>query len=194
MYFFVLVFLWLISPKLAYNFSELIEAHAVDTYTEFFESNKDALILIPAPKSAIEYYMSKDMYVFDEFQTDIARGSRRPIVNTMYDVFLNIAQDEQAHVSTMNSCQGISQNDRQMEAVQAAVTDVLLVAFVIGFSILSSGGLVQIDVSVIETTSDFVGKSLSQFFSNEEMSDSSEVFLSPLFDKIIDALSKIRLP
>lgn len=31
----VLSVLWLLSPTLAYNFSELIEAHAVDTYGEF---------------------------------------------------------------------------------------------------------------------------------------------------------------
>lgn len=30
-YYFILVLLFIVSPKLAYNFSELIEAHAVDT-------------------------------------------------------------------------------------------------------------------------------------------------------------------
>ena len=39
-YFFVLIGLWITSPSLAYNFSQLIEAHAVDTYTEFAESNR----------------------------------------------------------------------------------------------------------------------------------------------------------
>jgi len=31
-YFFILLLLWGFSPSRAYNFSELIEAHAVDTY------------------------------------------------------------------------------------------------------------------------------------------------------------------
>jgi hypothetical protein len=33
-YYIILVLLFVFSPKLAYNFSELIEAHAVDTYGE----------------------------------------------------------------------------------------------------------------------------------------------------------------
>lgn len=35
------------SPFLAYNFSELIESHAVDTYTEFAEANKELLQSLP---------------------------------------------------------------------------------------------------------------------------------------------------
>lgn len=34
MYYWVLVVIFIFSPALAYNFSELIEAHAVDTYGE----------------------------------------------------------------------------------------------------------------------------------------------------------------
>ena len=43
-YFFVLIGLWITSPSLAYNFSQLIEAHAVDTYEEFAESNLGVMI------------------------------------------------------------------------------------------------------------------------------------------------------
>ena len=49
-YYWVLVLLWNVSPSLAYNFSELIEAHAVDTYAEFAEANKERLKAIPAPR------------------------------------------------------------------------------------------------------------------------------------------------
>ena len=80
-YFFVLVFVWLISPSLAYNFSELIEAHAVDTYTEFAESNAALLRSLPPTKAAKQYYESKDMYMYDEFQTGVESGSRRPKVS-----------------------------------------------------------------------------------------------------------------
>lgn len=38
---------YLVSPFLAYNFSELIESHAVDTYTEFAEDNKELLQSLP---------------------------------------------------------------------------------------------------------------------------------------------------
>mmetsp|Transcript_19030 Transcript_19030/g.30785 ORF Transcript_19030/g.30785 Transcript_19030/m.30785 type:complete len:96 (+) Transcript_19030:233-520(+) len=52
LYYVVLLGLWLVSPALAYNFSELIEAHAVDTYAQFAEQNKAALRLLPAPRIA----------------------------------------------------------------------------------------------------------------------------------------------
>ena len=52
-----------------------------------------------------KYYMANNMFLFDEFQSNRARGSRRPVVSTLYDVFANIAADESEHVSTMQSCQ-----------------------------------------------------------------------------------------
>ena len=58
-----------------------------------------------APIIAKQYYENVDMYVFDEFQTSQSKGSRRPIINTLYDVFNNIKDDESSHVSTMSACQ-----------------------------------------------------------------------------------------
>jgi ubiquinol oxidase len=104
-YYFILIAVWASSPTLAYNFSELIEAHAVDTYEEFAESNKELLQSLEAPAVAKEYYENNDLYIFDEFQTDIPKGTRRPEVYSLYDVFQNIKDDEAAHVSTMNACQ-----------------------------------------------------------------------------------------
>ena len=49
--------------------------------------------------------MNGDMFLFDEFQSNRPRGSRRPVVTTLFDVFSNIAADEAEHVSTMQSCQ-----------------------------------------------------------------------------------------
>ena len=43
LYYWILVGLWLLSPTLSYNFSELIEAHAVDTYAEFVDANRERL-------------------------------------------------------------------------------------------------------------------------------------------------------
>ena len=104
-YYFVLIALWLTSPSLAYNFSEIIEAHAVDTYAEFAESNKVVLSSLAAPPCAKAYYENPDLYIFDEFQTATEQGRRRPVVNTLYDVFCNIRDDEGQHVATMSACQ-----------------------------------------------------------------------------------------
>lgn len=90
---------------LAYNFSELIEAHAVDTYAQFAEQNKAALRLLPAPRIAKAYYESNDLYLFDEFQTARPRSSRRPRIRTLYDTFVAIRDDEGEHVATMKECQ-----------------------------------------------------------------------------------------
>ena len=104
-YFWLLVSLWLLSPTLSYNFSELIEAHAVDTYGEFVEANRAALAELPAPSVTRQYYNGPDLFLFDEFQTSRARGTRRPPCKTLLDVFENIRDDEGEHVATMRGCQ-----------------------------------------------------------------------------------------
>ena len=72
-YYWILVALWLLSPSLAYNFSELIEAHAVDTYGEFVDANSELLATLPAPRVSRLYYNGPDLFLFDEFQTSRAR-------------------------------------------------------------------------------------------------------------------------
>lgn len=57
-YYIILVGLFVASPKLAYNFSELIEAHAVDTYGEFADANEELLKTLPPPFVAAQYYLS----------------------------------------------------------------------------------------------------------------------------------------
>ena len=57
-YYFVLCGLWLLSPTLAYNFSELIEAHAVDTYGQFVDENEALLRTLPAPRVARAFQIS----------------------------------------------------------------------------------------------------------------------------------------
>jgi len=51
-YYFVLIGLWVMSPTLAYGFSELIELHAVDTYATFAEENKAVLETMEVPEFA----------------------------------------------------------------------------------------------------------------------------------------------
>eukprot|EP00245_Coleochaete_scutata_P001861 TRINITY_DN12314_c0_g1_i1.p1 TRINITY_DN12314_c0_g1~~TRINITY_DN12314_c0_g1_i1.p1 ORF type:complete len:503 (+),score=92.32 TRINITY_DN12314_c0_g1_i1:153-1661(+) len=104
-YYWILNFMFLISPKVAYNFSELIESHAVDTYGEFVDANEELLKSLPPSPIAVGYYNGVDLYMFDEFQTSRPAESRRVTVNSLYDVFCNIRDDEGEHVKTMVACQ-----------------------------------------------------------------------------------------
>ncbi|CAI5983072.1 unnamed protein product [Closterium sp. NIES-65] len=105
LYYWVLNFMFLVSPRTAYNFSELIEAHAVDTYGEFVDENAELLKTLPPSPAAIAYYNSDDLYMFDEFQTSRVPESRRPKIESLYDVFCAIRDDEMEHVKTMSACQ-----------------------------------------------------------------------------------------
>jgi len=125
-YYLALVVLWLISPSIAYNFSELIEAHAVDTYDQFVEQNEELLKTIPAPRVAREYYEGEDMYLFDKFMTEREAGSRRVQVDTLYDVFRTIAEDEGEHVKTMAACQDEKTLFRNPTVVNAGTALALL--------------------------------------------------------------------
>jgi Alternative oxidase len=66
-----LVYYWLLnlvflgSPRIAYQFMELLESHAVDTYTTFCQQNKDVLERLPPPQVAVAYYAAGDLYLFD---------------------------------------------------------------------------------------------------------------------------------
>lgn len=79
-YYGVLLLLFMVSPKIAYLSSELLEMHAVDTYTEFYESNAYVLRNLPPTKEAIEY---------------------KPDAWNLYDVFKSIANDEYMHAMQM---------------------------------------------------------------------------------------------
>mmetsp|Transcript_11681 Transcript_11681/g.25046 ORF Transcript_11681/g.25046 Transcript_11681/m.25046 type:complete len:421 (+) Transcript_11681:151-1413(+) len=104
LYYWVLIFFYLVSPKLAYNFMQRVEFHAADTYTEFLETNRELLRSIPPPMVALNYYRNQDLYLFDEFQTG-RKSPRRPPCNNLEDVFNNIREDEIEHVKTMDACQ-----------------------------------------------------------------------------------------
>ncbi|MCO5562506.1 hypothetical protein L7F22_016133 [Adiantum nelumboides] len=104
-YYWILNLMFLISPKVAYNFSELIEMHAVDTYGEFVDENEKLLKTLPPSPVAVDYYESEDLYMYDEFQTSRLPETRRPKIDSLYDVFNAIAGDEFEHVKTMIACQ-----------------------------------------------------------------------------------------
>lgn len=79
-YYGLLLILFMTSPKIAYLSSELLEMHAFDTYTEFYESNASILKNLPLTKEAMKY---------------------KPDAWNLYEVFKSIAEDEYKHASNM---------------------------------------------------------------------------------------------
>ncbi|KAL8461494.1 hypothetical protein ACS0TY_032826 [Phlomoides rotata] len=104
-YYFMTVFMYLLSPRMAYHFSECVENHAFETYDKFIKIQKEELEKLPAPAVAVRYYTEGDFYLFDEFQTSRPPNSRRPKIENLYDVFMNIRDDEAEHCKTMKACQ-----------------------------------------------------------------------------------------
>ncbi len=54
-----------------------MQGHAVDTYDEFVESNREKLQSLPPPLVALKYYKGGDLYYFDALQTK-GGDPRRP--------------------------------------------------------------------------------------------------------------------
>lgn len=105
LYYWIICALYVLTPRAAYNFMELVEGHAYRTYNKFLKENEAELKAQPAPAIAIQYYRDGDLYMFDEFQSARVPAERRPDVNNLYDVFVAIRDDEQEHVKTMVACQ-----------------------------------------------------------------------------------------
>lgn len=72
---------------------------------QFADANKSLLTQLPPPLVAAQYYRSSDLYYFDEFQTSKRESPRTPATNNLYDVFVNIRDDEGEHVKTMRAVQ-----------------------------------------------------------------------------------------
>jgi ubiquinol oxidase len=104
-YYWIIVFLYILSPSSAYNFMELVENHAYNSYQKFLTEHEAELKLKPAPAVALSYYRDGDLYMFDEFQTANFPETRRPKVDNLYDVFVAIRDDEMEHIKTMVVCQ-----------------------------------------------------------------------------------------
>ena len=133
-YFVVLCMLFAISPSLSYQFSEMLENHAVITYTVFCENNKELLKDLPPSKAAAEYYSlgSSDVF-YAEFQTAACASGkelRRPgeYMRSLYDVFRAIAEDEGDHVQTMNACLDPQANLQSPSRERGIVTTIALTA------------------------------------------------------------------
>ena len=84
---------------------ELIEKHAYHTYDDYLNHHEAELKKQPAPQVAVDYYRDGDLYMFEETQFTTNHNFRRPKVDNLYDVFVNIRDDEGEHVKTMESLQ-----------------------------------------------------------------------------------------
>ncbi|MBW4682617.1 MAG: plastoquinol terminal oxidase [Microcoleus vaginatus WJT46-NPBG5] len=104
-YYWIIVFVYILSPRSAYHFMQLVEEHAYHTYDELLKEHGDELKTQNPPKIALSYYRNGDLYMFDEFQTTRTPEERRPNIETLYDVFVAIRDDEMEHVKTMVACQ-----------------------------------------------------------------------------------------
>jgi ubiquinol oxidase len=104
-YYWILVFVYMLSPRAAYHFTQLVEEHAYETYDKFLTEHEAELKAQPAPQVALDYYGEGDLYLFDEFQTSHPLAERRPSIESLYDVFVAMRDDEREHVKTMVACQ-----------------------------------------------------------------------------------------
>jgi len=117
-YYWFVVTCYMFNPTLAYNLNQAVEEHAYETYDAFLNMFESELKEKDAPEVARKYYRDGDLYLFDEMHTCTRSGSmsiqgddsasppfRRPKVDTLYDVFVAIREDEKEHVRTMEYLQ-----------------------------------------------------------------------------------------
>lgn len=100
-YYWFMVLVYMVVPRAAYYMTELIEKHSYQTYDTYLKEHEKELKSQKAPSSAIDYYHNSDLYLFDEVQTGSSPEFRRPKIENLYDVFVNIRDDEEEHIKTM---------------------------------------------------------------------------------------------
>jgi len=95
-YYGIACLMYMVSPRMAYNLSEQVEEHAYHTYDGFLTEQEATLKACPPPPIAVHYYTEGDLFLFDEFQTGSVGGvaPRRPKIENLYDVFVNVRNDE----------------------------------------------------------------------------------------------------
>ncbi|MEO1208505.1 MAG: alternative oxidase [Cyanobacteria bacterium J06638_20] len=120
LYYWIIVSIYVVNPRAAYHFMEMVEEHAYDTYDTYLQTNEAELKALPAPEVAVKYYRDGDLYMFDEFQTSRKPEERRPAVDNLYDVFVAIRDDEAEHVKTMAACQDLDSQTHDMSPHSAA--------------------------------------------------------------------------
>lgn len=119
-YFWFVTACYLSNPTLAYNLNQAVEEHAFETYEHFLVEYETELKSKDAPTIAVEYYREGNMYLFDEMHTcsdgaeygdtsmlvdEEGMIRRRPKMETLYDTFTAIRDDEAEHAKTMEYLQ-----------------------------------------------------------------------------------------
>jgi ubiquinol oxidase len=121
-YYWYVVLLYTFNEPAAYHLSELIEDHAYNTYNTFLNNYEKRLKGMSVPEIARKYYEKDNPFLFDLFCTVKAKdddglySTRRPELNSLYDVFVNIRDDEKEHWKTL--CNLVQFDD--MNAVDAS--------------------------------------------------------------------------
>mmetsp|Transcript_15986 Transcript_15986/g.30142 ORF Transcript_15986/g.30142 Transcript_15986/m.30142 type:complete len:302 (-) Transcript_15986:169-1074(-) len=116
-YYWYVIAVYFFSPPVAYHLSELIEDHAFDTYSGYLENYGDALKKQPVPAIAQKYYVEDNPFLFDLFCTvkntdeNGNFSNRRPQLSSLYDVFVNVRDDEKEHWKTL--CNLVQYGDMQ---------------------------------------------------------------------------------
>ena len=106
-YYWYVTLVYAVSEPAAYHLSELIEDHAFNTYDKFLKEHEAKLKSMPVPDIARKYYESDNPFLFDLFCTvpepddSGTFRERRPKLETLYDVFVNIRDDEKEHWKTL---------------------------------------------------------------------------------------------
>ena len=122
-YYWYVTAVYAVSEPAAYHLSELIEDHAFNTYDGFLRDHGPKLKGMPVPDIARKYYERDDPFLFDQFCTvkepdggEFTSRSRPPL-ESLYDVFVNIRNDEKEHWKTL--CNLVQLDDTQGFPVQS---------------------------------------------------------------------------
>mmetsp|Transcript_18951 Transcript_18951/g.29617 ORF Transcript_18951/g.29617 Transcript_18951/m.29617 type:complete len:325 (+) Transcript_18951:114-1088(+) len=130
-YYWYVTAVYAFNEQAAYHLSELIEDHAFDTYNKYLTDHEEMLKSKPVPEIARKYYVEDNPFLFDLFCTvkdkddDGNFSNRRPQLDSLYDVFVNVRDDEKEHWKTLcnlvqyNDMQGIENSKVQGTAVAA---------------------------------------------------------------------------
>lgn len=116
-YYWYVAAVYAFSEPSAYHLSELIENHAFETYDKYLTDHEDMLKALPVPDIAKKYYVDDNPFLFDLFCTvkdkdeDGGYSQRRPELNSLYDVFVNVRDDEREHWKTL--CNLVQYGDMQ---------------------------------------------------------------------------------
>jgi ubiquinol oxidase len=116
-YYWYVVAVYAASEQAAYHLSELIEDHAFNTYSKYLTSHEDMLKRRPVPDIAKKYYVDDNPFLFDLFCTVKDKdetgkfSTRRPKLESLYDVFVNVRDDEREHWKTL--CNLVQYDDMQ---------------------------------------------------------------------------------